>query len=162
MELYLLVVPNHMKKEILYEMHDALSGAHIGVAKTWNRIKTRFIWPKIYSDVRNYVLSCEECAKVKTDTTKTKGLLQPWTTIKKLSKELPIKRSKGTSRTVMYSKGCQRKARKDSIKIDNKYFSPGDLVYLRKPNRKVGLSEKLLPQYSGPWDIVMKTAPNNY
>uniref|UniRef100_T1JD92 Integrase p58-like C-terminal domain-containing protein n=1 Tax=Strigamia maritima TaxID=126957 RepID=T1JD92_STRMM len=41
-------------------------------------------------------------------------------------------------------------------------FSPGDLVYLKKPNRKVGLSEKLLPQYSGPWEIVMKTAPNNY
>uniref|UniRef100_T1J7F8 Integrase p58-like C-terminal domain-containing protein n=1 Tax=Strigamia maritima TaxID=126957 RepID=T1J7F8_STRMM len=41
-------------------------------------------------------------------------------------------------------------------------FSPGDLVYLRKSNKKVGLSEKLLPQYSGPWEIVMKTAPNNY
>uniref|UniRef100_T1IYB3 Integrase p58-like C-terminal domain-containing protein n=1 Tax=Strigamia maritima TaxID=126957 RepID=T1IYB3_STRMM len=37
-----------------------------------------------------------------------------------------------------------------------------DLVYLKKPNRKVGLSEKLLPQYSGPWEIIMKTAPNNY
>uniref|UniRef100_T1II37 Integrase p58-like C-terminal domain-containing protein n=1 Tax=Strigamia maritima TaxID=126957 RepID=T1II37_STRMM len=41
-------------------------------------------------------------------------------------------------------------------------FFPGDLVYLKKPNRKVGLSEKLLPQYSGPWEIIMKTAPNNY
>uniref|UniRef100_T1IYU5 Tf2-1-like SH3-like domain-containing protein n=1 Tax=Strigamia maritima TaxID=126957 RepID=T1IYU5_STRMM len=41
-------------------------------------------------------------------------------------------------------------------------FYPGDLVYLKKPNRKVGLSEKLLPQYSGPWEIIMKTASNNY
>uniref|UniRef100_T1JDH2 Uncharacterized protein n=1 Tax=Strigamia maritima TaxID=126957 RepID=T1JDH2_STRMM len=41
-------------------------------------------------------------------------------------------------------------------------FYPGDLVYLKKPNRKVGLSEKLLPQYSGPLKIIMKTAPNNY
>uniref|UniRef100_T1IHH4 Integrase zinc-binding domain-containing protein n=1 Tax=Strigamia maritima TaxID=126957 RepID=T1IHH4_STRMM len=41
-------------------------------------------------------------------------------------------------------------------------FYPGDLIYLKKPNRKVGLSEKLLPQYSGPWEIIMNTAPNNY
>uniref|UniRef100_T1J941 RNA-directed DNA polymerase n=1 Tax=Strigamia maritima TaxID=126957 RepID=T1J941_STRMM len=174
MELYLLVVPNHMKKEILYEMYDALSGAHMGVAKTWNRIKTRFIWPKIYSDVRNYVLSCEECARVKTDTTKPKGLLQPWTIIEKTfqrvgidtlgkfpvtanGNRLPIKRINRNLERM--SEKSKKRFDKNRQQID---FSPGDLVYLRKPNRKVGLSEKLLPQYSGPWEIVMKTAPNNY
>uniref|UniRef100_T1IJF4 Integrase zinc-binding domain-containing protein n=1 Tax=Strigamia maritima TaxID=126957 RepID=T1IJF4_STRMM len=40
-------------------------------------------------------------------------------------------------------------------------FHPGDFVYLKKPNRKVG-QEKLLPQYSGPWEIIMNMAPNNY
>uniref|UniRef100_T1JEI2 Tf2-1-like SH3-like domain-containing protein n=1 Tax=Strigamia maritima TaxID=126957 RepID=T1JEI2_STRMM len=57
------------------------------------------------------------------------------------------------------SEKSKRRFDKNRQQID---FYPGDLVYLRKPNRKVRLSEKLLPQYSGPWEIVMKTAPNNY
>uniref|UniRef100_T1IM04 Integrase p58-like C-terminal domain-containing protein n=1 Tax=Strigamia maritima TaxID=126957 RepID=T1IM04_STRMM len=57
------------------------------------------------------------------------------------------------------SEKSKKRFDKNKQQID---FSPRDLVCLRKPNRKVGLREKLLPQYSGPWEIVMKTAPNNY
>uniref|UniRef100_T1IKE5 Uncharacterized protein n=1 Tax=Strigamia maritima TaxID=126957 RepID=T1IKE5_STRMM len=79
-----------------------------------------------------------------------------------------------TTRTIQYVKqarklvnqNLERMSEKSKKRFDKNRqqidFSPGDFVYLRKPNRKVGLSEKLLPQYSGPWEIVMKTAPNNY
>ena len=41
-------------------------------------------------------------------------------------------------------------------------FNEGELVYIKYPNRKVGLSEKLLYQYRGPYEVIRKTAPNNY
>uniref|UniRef100_T1JAE5 Uncharacterized protein n=1 Tax=Strigamia maritima TaxID=126957 RepID=T1JAE5_STRMM len=104
MELYLLVVPNDMKKEILYEMHDALSGAHT------------------------------ECAKVKTDTTKPKEFLQPWTTIEKTFQRIGI--------DTLVNQNLERMSEKSKKRFDKNRqqidFSPGDLVYLRKPNRKVG------------------------
>uniref|UniRef100_T1IN30 Tf2-1-like SH3-like domain-containing protein n=1 Tax=Strigamia maritima TaxID=126957 RepID=T1IN30_STRMM len=143
-ELYLLVIPSHMKTEILYEMHDALPGGHLRIAKTWN-------------------------------TTKPKGLLQPWTTIKKTFQQIGIDTlgkfpvtPRGNQYVFIMTDYLSReristksKRRFDKNRQEIEYF-PGDLVYLKKPNRKVGLSEKLLPQYSGPWEIIMKIAPNNY
>uniref|UniRef100_T1IKW5 RNA-directed DNA polymerase n=1 Tax=Strigamia maritima TaxID=126957 RepID=T1IKW5_STRMM len=254
MELYLLVVPNHMKKDILYEMHDSLSGAHMGVAKTWNRIKTRFIWPKIYqmleimyyhvkkaqkgvkaqaapsctaleaakallnkvileegspkeilsdrgTEYRNQMIEeVSRLFKIKHKTTsgyhpRTNGLTERFnkTFANMLSNyytpffiqrcqeadlnvdlNLGLSGNQLTTRTIQYVKQARKLVNQNLEKMSEKSkrrfdknrqqidFFPGDLVYLRKPNRKVGLSEKLLPQYSGPLEIVMKTAPNNY
>uniref|UniRef100_T1ILF5 Uncharacterized protein n=1 Tax=Strigamia maritima TaxID=126957 RepID=T1ILF5_STRMM len=59
---------------------------------------------------------------------------------------------------MQYNKQARKIVNKNLEKISAKR----DLVYLKKPNRKVRLSEKILSQYSGPWEIIMKTAPNNY
>lgn len=44
----------------------------------------------------------------------------------------------------------------------NAMFSAGDLVWVWKPERKVGLSEKLLRRYFGPYRILRQISPVNY
>ncbi len=49
---------------------------------------------------------------------------------------------------------------------DSKHFDPpfeiGDQVLLRTPTAKIGLSKKLIPQYTGPHKILEKLSPVNY
>lgn len=60
-----LVVPQAIKKDILQLCHDNFTGAHLGHKKTWIKFSNRFYWPNSYSEVKNYVESCEVCAKIK-------------------------------------------------------------------------------------------------
>ncbi|CAF0859482.1 unnamed protein product [Brachionus calyciflorus] len=60
-----LVVPQILKKDILELCHDNFTGAHLGHKKTWIKLSNRFYWPNCYSEVKNYVESCEICAKIK-------------------------------------------------------------------------------------------------
>ena len=46
--------------------HDnAETGAHFGVGHVQNRIRQRFYWPRWEKDIREYVLSCDTCQRVK-------------------------------------------------------------------------------------------------
>lgn len=47
------------------------------MAATYNKIKSLFAWPKLKQDVAAYVSKCEVCQKVKSEHSKTPGLLQP-------------------------------------------------------------------------------------
>lgn len=59
------MVPQSIKKDILQLCHDNFTGAHLGHKKTWIKLSNRFYWPNSYSEVKNYVESCEVCAKIK-------------------------------------------------------------------------------------------------
>jgi len=41
-------------------------------------------------------------------------------------------------------------------------FQVGDLVLVRKPNRKIGLAEKLMQKYFGPYQVIERTSAVNY
>ena len=41
-------------------------------------------------------------------------------------------------------------------------FQPGDLVYVKIPRRYVGMSDKLLSPYFGPYQVIRRTSTNNY
>lgn len=74
----LLVIPDSMKEEILLCCHDdPLSGGHLGFAKTFGKIKTRYFWPNMYSEIENYVKSCTNCQHRKNVPKAPAGLLQP-------------------------------------------------------------------------------------
>jgi len=53
------------EKQILREYHDALLGAHQGVARTLNRIRLIHNWTGITKDVEEYITKCEYCQKNK-------------------------------------------------------------------------------------------------
>lgn len=53
-------------KSILKQFHDSKLGGHLGADKTIEKIKRYFSWPRLSTDVKNYVRSCEICQKSKT------------------------------------------------------------------------------------------------
>ena len=61
-----LVVPASLRHEILVNVHDLPTGGHLGVNKTYAKLRERYFWPKIYMDVQHWCLSCEHCAMKKT------------------------------------------------------------------------------------------------
>lgn len=52
-------------------------GGHIGIHKTHVRVKKKFFWHGLRSDVRAYVRECDTCRRNKIKTLHPMGLLQP-------------------------------------------------------------------------------------
>ena len=62
-EVWQAVVSKSMRQEILYQLHDApTSGGHFAVEKTLARIKQRFWWPFMSSNVEWHITNCDCCA----------------------------------------------------------------------------------------------------
>jgi transposase InsO family protein len=61
-----LVVPPDKKITILQQEHD--NSAHLGISKTTDRIRLRYYWPKMTSEIKEYVNKCEICKASKTTT----------------------------------------------------------------------------------------------
>lgn len=60
-----LVVPASLPHEVLVNAHDLPTGGHLGVNKTYAKLRDRYFWPKMYMDVQHWCLSCEHCAMKK-------------------------------------------------------------------------------------------------
>lgn len=73
----LLVVPKHLRLAVLQELHDAPTAGHMGITRTYDRVRRRFFWPGLYRSVRRYVASCDLCQRRKTPALPPAGLLQP-------------------------------------------------------------------------------------
>ena len=67
---------NELKKKLLREHHDIPLGGHLGIHKTFERLRRRWTWPKLKRSVEEYVRSCEACQRNKPTTQKQTGLLQ--------------------------------------------------------------------------------------
>ena len=61
----LLVIPNNMRKDILTQCHDDQLSAHFGFQKTYEKIRIRFFWPKMYSQIQDWCHTCDSCLKHK-------------------------------------------------------------------------------------------------
>lgn len=72
-----LVVPKCLRSEVLRGCHDDLTAGHLGVKRTWEKIRRRYFWPKMFAQVSNYVLSCPDCQTRKAPPGKPIGFLQP-------------------------------------------------------------------------------------
>ncbi|UYV81197.1 K02A2.6-like, partial [Cordylochernes scorpioides] len=73
----LLVIPRHLRMEILGDLHDAPTAGHLGFAKTYDRIRRRFFWPGMYRSVRKYVGHCQDCQRRKSVPQLPPGYLRP-------------------------------------------------------------------------------------
>ena len=49
-----LVVPKKFRREILRDLHEGVTGGHLGQEKTLSKLKERFYWPGHYNDVRDW------------------------------------------------------------------------------------------------------------
>ena len=63
---YCLVVPYALRQNVLRMCHDDMGGGHLGIKKTWPKIKERFYWATMYKDTVRWLKSCRLCAMRKT------------------------------------------------------------------------------------------------
>ncbi|UYV75641.1 hypothetical protein LAZ67_13000826, partial [Cordylochernes scorpioides] len=73
---HLLVIPKHLRLELLKSLHDAPTAGHLGFSKTYERAKNKYFWPGLLRDIRKYVAHCKECQRKKQSTQKPPGLLK--------------------------------------------------------------------------------------
>ena len=60
-----LVVPKKFRQDILRDLHEGMTGGHLGEVKTLSKLKERIYWPGHYNDVRDWCQTCKACAKRK-------------------------------------------------------------------------------------------------
>ena len=58
---YRLLVPRKMRSETLQQCHDSVFGAHLGINKTIDRVKQRYHWYLLRSDVKLHIQTCPVC-----------------------------------------------------------------------------------------------------
>lgn len=71
------VVPHSLRLQVLQAYHDDASACHLGHLKTYDRIKSRYLWPGLSTSVAKYISSCVSCQRRKRSTSVPAGLLQP-------------------------------------------------------------------------------------
>ena len=72
-----LVVPSTFKSEIMKSNHDDLFGSHLGPRKTVRKISTHYFWPRMISDIKEWVKTCASCQTKKGSVNKNRVPLQP-------------------------------------------------------------------------------------
>ena len=58
-----MVVPQHLRREILEALHCGYGGGHQGSDRLEKLVRQRFFWPGIQSEVRAFCQQCEVCEK---------------------------------------------------------------------------------------------------
>lgn len=74
---HLLAVPSSLRRCLLTSLHDDPTAGHLGFYKTFDRLRKRYFWPRMYTTVQKYVKSCLHCQRRKPSPLPTPGLLQP-------------------------------------------------------------------------------------
>jgi hypothetical protein len=70
------VEPDSLRKDILYDTHDSIIGAHVGRNKMYLALSDKFYWPKMRGHVDKYTQSCDACQRTKPKQQQPGGLLQ--------------------------------------------------------------------------------------
>uniref|UniRef100_A0A668RSX9 Gypsy retrotransposon integrase-like protein 1 n=1 Tax=Oreochromis aureus TaxID=47969 RepID=A0A668RSX9_OREAU len=72
-----LFAPTTLRGYLLKYYHNHPTAGQLGIAKTLARLRLRFFWPHMNSDVKKYVVSCCSCQATKPSQRKTSGLMVP-------------------------------------------------------------------------------------
>lgn len=60
---YQLVLPRVLRPSVLTSLHDEMS--HLSIERTLELARSRFYWPKMFSNVESKVKTCPRCVKRK-------------------------------------------------------------------------------------------------
>ena len=75
---WLIVIPDQRKEYILKQLHDGVTGGHLGVKKTLSKVRQRYFWCGLRSDVEKWCRSCGKCCAKKAPTKKWKASMQKY------------------------------------------------------------------------------------
>lgn len=70
-----IVIPKEHRQFLLNKEHSQPTSAHPGVFKTYQRLRQKFYWPKMKSDVIKFVKRCKTCIAYKVVQDKPCGLM---------------------------------------------------------------------------------------
>ena len=73
---YQYVVPEYLRVEIFHHLHNLRTAGHMGVIRTYKRIRERFYWPGMKKYVQLSITKCKNCAQVKTRYGRHQGKLK--------------------------------------------------------------------------------------
>ena len=68
-----LAVPNGLRTEIMTACHEEITAGHLGFMRTYEKIRQRYYWPGMYTEIDNWCKSCVDCATKKTPRNQTKA-----------------------------------------------------------------------------------------
>ena len=71
-----IVVPKARRLKVLEVAHTHILSGHFGRKKTFAKLSTRFLWPKMWHDVKEYIRSCKGC-QLASRKDKARAPLQP-------------------------------------------------------------------------------------
>ena len=57
-----MFLPRECREQVLKELHTAKSGGHLGMEKLLSKVRMRYFWYGMASDVRSFVRMCDVCA----------------------------------------------------------------------------------------------------
>jgi transposase InsO family protein len=78
--LSLRYIPRSLVHKVLFAYHNSTySGAHYGIKRAFYKLRDRFYWPRMYSDIVQHVQSCVKCRQNKPSRRKLDGHLNPIT-----------------------------------------------------------------------------------
>lgn len=60
-----VVIPRTLVSFVLKELHDSVTGGHLGITKTLSRVKRRFFWHGMRNDIEQWCKKCDVCASRK-------------------------------------------------------------------------------------------------
>lgn len=74
---WLLALPRQLRMDVLRCFHDDPTSGHLGISKTYQRVRGRYYWSGMYRSIQKYVRSCLLCQQRKQPPQQPAGLLQP-------------------------------------------------------------------------------------
>ena len=72
-----VVIPASLRHEILVSCHDDPTAGHLGVLKTYEKVRVRYYWHGMFKDIEHWCNSCVDCAMKKIPRGKRKAPLLP-------------------------------------------------------------------------------------
>ncbi|CAG8753128.1 7074_t:CDS:1, partial [Cetraspora pellucida] len=57
----LYVVQESELLTVLYELYSNILANHFSIDETYNYVKNKYYWPKIYKSIANYIQTCNTC-----------------------------------------------------------------------------------------------------
>ena len=74
-----LVIPTVLRATVLRDFHDDRMAGHLGLSKTYARLRQRCYWRGMFADVAAWIATCSPCNSRKTPRRTPPGELQPIT-----------------------------------------------------------------------------------
>ena len=73
-----LCLPLALRRHALLAYHDLnYGGAHLGLDRVLAALRQKYFWPKMHQTVKDHVLSCDRCQRIKVDHTRKNPPLNP-------------------------------------------------------------------------------------